>query len=127
MKDTSSISQRSPSYVFLQPRVSSNIFSPSLSENRWNQIKTVGNEGIIVQSYGLTGLGLSQTSYSAVGAVLDICVTISVCSRRFNLSRLTWVQTVWDLRDLVPPKCDQFPSILTKQSLKNHMKSQVNL
>lgn len=48
-RDTFSISQRSPACVHLQPLVSSIISSPTLSENRWNQIKTVGNEGNIFE------------------------------------------------------------------------------
>lgn len=94
--------------------VSSNISSPSLSENRWNQIKTLGKEGNTFESYGLTGLGLSQTSYNVAGAMFDICAAILVCSRRAHMSWPTWpniLQTDWDLRDLVPfegrPESDQ--------------------
>lgn len=91
--------------MLLSPQGSSNIYSPLLSESRWNRIKLGGNEGNTFESYGLTGLGWSQTSYNVAGAVFDICVAISVCSRRVHLSWPTWSNILtadWDPRDLEP-------------------------
>lgn len=65
----------------------------------------MGTEENTFESYGLTGLGLSQTSYNVARAMFDICAAISVCSRRVHLSWPTWsniLQTDWDLGDLVP-------------------------
>lgn len=55
--------------MFPQAWVSNNILSPSLSGNRWNQIKTVENKGNAFESHGLTELDVSHTSYNTVEAV----------------------------------------------------------
>lgn len=45
-RHTTSFSQKVTSCALLQPCLSSVISSPSLNENRWNQVKTVGRQEI---------------------------------------------------------------------------------
>lgn len=88
------------------------------------------------ESYGLTEVGLSQTSRNVAGAGFDICAAISVhvqngafchdphgpvSCQQTGISEI-WCHLTWDLR--VWPKCYQFSGILTKQSFNSHMKSQ---
>lgn len=68
-RQTYSILRRSAACMFPQAWVSNNILSPSLSGNRWNQIKTVENKGNAFESHGLTELDVSHTSYNTVEAV----------------------------------------------------------
>lgn len=101
-RHTSRIFQRSPACTRPQPWVSSVSFlfffsSPLLCENRWNVVKTVGNDGNTFESYEETGqeLDLLQTNHDTTGT-FDICDAILVGFR--HLPWRTWpsvMQTHW--------------------------------
>lgn len=92
-RHTSRLFQRSPACMRLQPWVASVSFllfsSPLLCENRWNTVKTVGNDGNTFESYEQTGqeLDLLQINYDTTGT-FDICDAILVRFR--HLSWRTW-------------------------------------
>lgn len=80
LEEISHILQRSLAWTLPHPWVPGEVSSPLLSENRWNQIKTAGNEG---NGFWVVWADRTGPGPEELQPHFNICAAILGCSRRW--------------------------------------------